>query len=278
MQRAGRALLLFLGFSFTVPSYAGQTVLWMQSEPGDYIGQGQEWLYTDEDAPFYVTKNYQNGVSLSLNKFEYPNWFFWSVNFAAASGQLLSPGVYENAMRYPFSYWEGRNGLSVSGMGRGCNRLSGEFKVLEIEYGVGSEITRFAADFTQRCEETGPPLRGSLRVNSDIPVSTLFPPVIEIGNGVNTEGCVEATSPDGALVNLLGSSQQDDGSFVYSWTTDSGLTEAGNAFTFNLGVDKSMGVALTITNPVTTEEAIATQVVCVSDTTPPAISISPSRQ
>ena len=38
--------------------------------------------------------------------------------------------------------------------------------MLEVEYGPGLNVERFAVDFVQHCEEIGPPLRGSVRVNA----------------------------------------------------------------------------------------------------------------
>lgn len=273
MIKTKLSVLLFLVFSFVSTAFSGQTVLHMQSEPGDYIGMGQGWFYDAQDVSFNAMINYSNGVSISLFKHEYPRFISWDLQFSEASEQLLSPGLYVNAMRFPFNSGQGLHGLSVSGMGRACDTLAGEFNVLEIVYGENGTILKFAADFTQKCELYMPPLYGSVRINSDIPISGMQPPRIELNNVMNTHGCVEATSPEGAKIELIGSSGQDDGSFIYSWISDSGISEVGKIFNFDLAVDESIGVSLTILNPTTNEEITASKIVCVSDTTPPLINI-----
>ena len=50
--------------------------------------------------------------------------------------------------------------------GRGCNQIAGTFVVWELQL-RGNEVVRLAVDFEQRCEINGPPLRGSVRLNSN---------------------------------------------------------------------------------------------------------------
>jgi hypothetical protein len=87
---------------------------------------------------------------------------YWRLNFYAPQGAPLIPGTYENAERWPFQS-PVRPGLDVSGSGRGCNRLSGRFAILEIAYGSSGDIVRFAADFEQHCEGNTAALRGTVR-------------------------------------------------------------------------------------------------------------------
>lgn len=77
----------------------------------------------------------------------------------------MTPGVYENATRFPFQ-GPTNAGLSVSGQGLGCNTLTGRFEVLEVVYGPGGEVNSFAADFEQHCEGATPALFGSIRFNT----------------------------------------------------------------------------------------------------------------
>ena len=97
-----------------------------------------------------------------------PHW--WQLDFAAPNDAPLTLGVYENATRFPF-HSPTQPGLNVSGEGRGCNTLTGRFEVLEVVYGAGGEVQRFAATFEQHCEGQEAALLGSIQINS-----TLSPP------------------------------------------------------------------------------------------------------
>ncbi|WP_417908504.1 hypothetical protein [Candidatus Electronema sp. PJ] len=153
------------------PVYAGENILYYRSETGDYIGQGKEKTYTDADLTFSASKNYDNGVTVSMENFTDTPFLWWDANFAAPGDVLLQVGVYENATRFPFQA-SNVPGLDFSGDGRGCNELTGRFEVKEIVYGAGDTITSFAADFEQHCEGGEAALYGSVRYNSDVPVET----------------------------------------------------------------------------------------------------------
>jgi hypothetical protein len=136
----------------------------MDSQPGDYIGGGIDQTFTDADGVFTPSRNFDNGVSIYFNGG--PHW--WYLDFAAPMDAPLAPGVYEGATRWPFQS-PASPGLSVSGEGRGCNTLTGRLEVLEVEYGAGGEVLRFAATFEQHCEGAAPALLGSILFNSTLP-------------------------------------------------------------------------------------------------------------
>ncbi len=153
----GAVLALVLG-AVALPAHAaGLTLLGMRSDPGDYIGQGQSYLFMAADGTFTATRNFDNGVSLSFNTPDWSEW--WYLDFAAPDAAELTPGVYTGAMRFPFQD-PGRPGLSVTGDGRGCNTLTGRFRVYEVQFGAGDAVDRFAASFEQHCEGADPALRG----------------------------------------------------------------------------------------------------------------------
>ena len=147
----------------TTGAYAQTTLLSLNSQPGDYIGQGQQRTLTAADGQFSARANYDNGVSLSFHGHDMAVW--WYLDFAAPGNLRLTPGVYELATRFPFQAAT-VPGLSVSGEGRGCNTLTGRFEVLEVTYGPSGEVLTFAADFEQHCEGVGPALTGSIRYNA----------------------------------------------------------------------------------------------------------------
>ncbi|NEV63155.1 DUF4082 domain-containing protein [Thiorhodococcus minor] len=157
---AASALLLPLGAQASLG-----TSLYFFSESGDYIGQGVESTWTQADGTFNVSRNYDDGITVSFNG---DDW--WTLNFAAPGEVTITPGVYQDAARFPFQNGD-QPGLSVSGSGRGCNTLTGQFQVLEVSYEADGSVAQLAADFEQHCEGDPAGLFGSIRVNSDLPVT-----------------------------------------------------------------------------------------------------------
>ncbi len=131
----------------------------MSSQPGDYIGQGQQYLITPSDGTFSISNN-ANTVSLNINNGDY-----WSTGFAGPTTARLTPGQYLNAQRVPFQP-AGTPGLDVSGAGRGCNTLTGNFDVLKANYNSAGVIQAFAANFEQHCEGGVPALFGWVRFHA----------------------------------------------------------------------------------------------------------------
>src|SRR5438132_683291 len=146
-------------------AHAG-TLLFLNSQAGDYIGQGTGRLITSADGTFTASRNFDNGVNVDFAGNAPGD--FWSVDLAAPASATLVPGVYEGATRWPFQA-AGAPGLSVSGDGRGCNTLTGRFVVLEATYDVNGKVQSFAADFEQHCEGFVPALFGSIRYHAGDP-------------------------------------------------------------------------------------------------------------
>ena len=143
--------------------YDPQFVIHYVSDPGDYIGQGRIWHMTLDDGEFGSSRNFANGVSVNFNG---DTW--WNLDFAAPGRVQLEPGTtYLNAARFPFQR-DDQPGLSVSGDGRGCNTLTGQFMVNDVVY-AGDRIQSFAADFEQHCEGAQPALRGTVLFNFSAP-------------------------------------------------------------------------------------------------------------
>src|SRR5262245_35522389 len=86
----------------------------------------------------------------------------WSLDFSVQDlgskrGEKdIVPGMYEMAMRYPFEN-PGYAGLSVTGDGRGCNKVTGRFTIHAIEWDrtttkSDQRLVRLDASFEQHCE------------------------------------------------------------------------------------------------------------------------------
>jgi hypothetical protein len=157
-----RRLFCLLVGIVTFSDASAATYLYFNSEPGDYIGGGQEQTWTEDDGIFSISRNFDEGVSVDFNG---TDW--WYLDFAGPGDVELSVGPYENAERFPFQS-PTLPGLSVSGNGRGCNTLTGRFDILEVEYDPSGNVVSFAADFEQHCEGDDPALFGSIHYNSSI--------------------------------------------------------------------------------------------------------------
>jgi hypothetical protein len=126
----------------------------VESQQGDFIGQGNRFDYSRDDLNF-------QGSGLQVLRCQVGNTGNWTILFSAGQGRSLDVGEYRNAKRQPFA--GDAPGIEFTGNGRGCNMISGEFRIWELEF---KDEIRVAIDFVQRCEEKGPPLVGMLRFNS----------------------------------------------------------------------------------------------------------------
>ncbi len=153
----------------------GTTYFIFNSEPNDYIGQSQRTIHGAFDGSATLRLEPLNqsslwgGEGINTSFVGEGFWYYWYLDFGAKAGSTLSPGVYEQATRYPFN--TSGPGLSVRGDGRGCNEVVGRFVIVDLARNTSNEITRFAADFEQHCEGLPPALRGSVRYNSLVPPS-----------------------------------------------------------------------------------------------------------
>ena len=139
------------------------TLLFLNSQAGDYIGQGEGRLITPADGTFTASRTFDNGVNVDFAGTAPGD--FWSAAFAAPMSATLVPGIYEGATHWPFQA-ASSPGLSVYGGGRGCNTLTGRFAVLEATYGADGKVESFAANFEEHCEGAAPALFGSIRYDA----------------------------------------------------------------------------------------------------------------
>lgn len=130
--------------------------VFLQSDPGDFIGQGLTRTYTEANST--ITINASGGLlSVGVGGTE-----SWSGEFRVMSSlSRIERGYYPDLQRYPF-HNPVRGGLSWSGEGRGCNTLLGWFAVDRVTYS-GNTLMGFDLRFEQRCEGGTAALRGAIR-------------------------------------------------------------------------------------------------------------------
>ena len=136
--------------------------LYMNSQGGDYVGQGREHLYTWNDSAIYAALPLGgNHFTANVVQGNYVHW--WDVDLAAPQGQALVRGSYIRAGRWPFGSAD-IPALSVDGDGRGCNTINGKFDVDELLFSPRGDLLVFQATFEQHCESAFGALFGRIRV------------------------------------------------------------------------------------------------------------------
>ncbi len=148
-----RHLLLILGLFTSLAQAATQ--ISMTSDMGDWIGAGRNYTLLASDIS--TTQISDSRINISTNVF--------SFNFSAPNDRKITAGGFLHAERDPFR-GPLNPGIDISGQGRGCNTISGEFYIYEVD----AEKSKLAMDFVQHCEAGTTALRGSIRINSDIPI------------------------------------------------------------------------------------------------------------
>jgi len=125
--------------------------VYLESQPGDFIGGGAIGLYTDADST--ITLNTNEGLlSVGVNGPDNWNGDFRTMNVISQ----FEAGYYGDLQRYPFDN-PAKGGLNWSGNGRGCNTLTGWFVVDSVTYD-GASLTAIDLRFEQHCEGNSPAL------------------------------------------------------------------------------------------------------------------------
>src|SRR5205807_6754995 len=129
--------------------------VYLNSDPGDYIGLGQTNSYTPTNSTIAVAAN-GGHLSVTVNGVQ-----GWTGDFQAMNTlSQLQPGYYGDLRRYPFQN-PVKGGLDWSGEGRGCNTLLGWFAIDRVTYANGS-LTALDLRFEQHCDGQTPALHGAI--------------------------------------------------------------------------------------------------------------------
>lgn len=146
--------------------------IYLESDPGDFVGDGGAYGYTKANAGLTVSVS-GGEVRVGVDGDER-----WSGTFAVMDTLAgLQPGYYGNLQRHPF-HNPTKGGLTWSGEGRGCNKLTGWFVVDSVSH-VNGSLSHLVMRFEQHCEGSVPALRGKIHwVASDTtaPPGPVSPP------------------------------------------------------------------------------------------------------
>src|SRR5687767_8415669 len=147
------------GDSGTGPAAPAPNSVRLESDPGDFIGQGRTYDYTSANALISVDAT-GGHLTVIINGDE-----TWRGEFQMPSASTrFQPGTYANLERFG-SHDPTEGALDWFGEGRGCNTLVGSFTVDSVRY-VGDLLTAIDLRFQQRCEGSVPTLEGTVHWRS----------------------------------------------------------------------------------------------------------------
>lgn len=152
------------------------TLIYLLSEPGDYIGGGREYYRDDTNGTFAIPQaSDRDGdglidyVVFSWQGDQLGEFTILQFGTNRLPGTDFAPDFYDDAQRAPFA-GDGHPGLDVSMDGRGCNTVTGYFTLAdaEFDYSVSPpRVVSFAIYFEQHCEGLPPALCGVFYYNYD---------------------------------------------------------------------------------------------------------------
>ena len=145
-------------------AHGGRTSLVMHSDPGDYIGKGNDFSFTPANAVFALNGN-RRFAAFRLwqpNGSDWADATYWGAGFFPPKGGTLAPGRYAGATKGPDN--TSSPGLIVTTDHIGCDTVNGEFTIAEATFSAAGVMRTLGLDFTQHCDGAVPALRGTLEV------------------------------------------------------------------------------------------------------------------
>jgi PEP-CTERM motif len=162
------------------PGRADVVHLTLQSQPGDFIGQGMNWDITyTSPGPSLISAQIRRRLPdgspaellwvLSGGTGDGPNTFALVFFGTDALGIPIQPGTYPNARRADFAP-PGFAGLDVSFQNRGSNEVFGSFTINDVTFSPDlQQILTFDATFEQHSESpNAPALFGHFQFNEPV--------------------------------------------------------------------------------------------------------------
>jgi len=174
---------------------AGSATFVLDGTDGDYITGGETLSGGPDDGTWYANANIvvppsERGPRAVRIHFESDGerdevtgvWWDFEFSVREIPGAILAIGSFEDAQRASFAE-PGHPGLDITGTGRGCNTIAGEFQITAFSWDClpdsdSFHLRRFAATFEQHCEAGESFLRGSIDFTappSGVPCSGAIP-------------------------------------------------------------------------------------------------------
>lgn len=134
------------------------TYVYLQGDPGDFVGAGQTYLYTAPSTPVSVTEINGGGIEIVVGTTVLQSHEGAFVPMIPLT--RLEPGYYGRLQRWPLGN-PARGSMNWTGFGRGCNELQGWFAVDNIVYS-GGVLSALDIRFEQHCDGAAHALHGRI--------------------------------------------------------------------------------------------------------------------
>jgi hypothetical protein len=196
-------------------------VLTLQSDPGDFIGGGTTYRYTDADVQQFFVNMFHLQSAATAN----PDYMeiifhvgkgtkagdFWDLTLGTNKlNKSLVPGNYPTATRAAFAL-DNTAGLDFDLNGSGCNTITGRFTISAIAFDCKADslgtpqphLKQLLVAFEQHCEGVRPAIRGQLSYLDTTGISCDTGTGDGSGGGSGGSGTpTPAPSPTGPIVVL----------------------------------------------------------------------------
>lgn len=123
----------------------------------EWVSDGKRYRFEGGKCPFAINNWELDKISLLFCD----DWT-WSVSFAVPNGEKFELGEYTDAVRYSFQQ-ASEPALEITGDGRGCSEIAGEFTVNAVEY-TEDRLVALAIAFSQICDGAEVALTGTFAV------------------------------------------------------------------------------------------------------------------
>jgi hypothetical protein len=133
----------------------------LSGDPGEFVTSGKTWTLKSPTQPVQLNQYGPGDISISFGREEAE----FDASFSTDSGKRFEVKSYTAAERYGMGSG-GHAGIEITGDGHGCNEIVGSFNVTDLQYTPDGKISRFAATFVQRCDDSKASAHGSVDVRS----------------------------------------------------------------------------------------------------------------
>ncbi len=153
------------GLGDVCDSAVTNTYVQVESDPGNFVGQGQSHLWYAADASIVAVPFRDGGAALYVEVDAGRDDYRF--DFISDRGSL-KPRAYAKTGGYGAK--KGQPGLNVGSNARGCNPIDGSFVVPELVLSPAGHVERFSVDVVHHCEQApDAALRAKIRVNASAP-------------------------------------------------------------------------------------------------------------
>ena len=140
------------------PCLVGANAIFFDGESKNFVHPGTALI---TEATFFASGN-MSSATMRATPDDNTQGNSWTLRFESAPGDVLTPGLYLDAVR-PISAVN-NPGLEVTGDGRVCNMIEGSFEIFELERS-NNLVTKLSVTFEQRCDGNPALLEGCIVYN-----------------------------------------------------------------------------------------------------------------